>query len=460
MISNSDKIKLNDSIKELLINIDNDINLVNNIEDYYIPLPSNPELDIKVDNEIETIRKGYDVIVFLMREFLEIHKEKIIRNLVKKNLLSYTNIEELSQEDSQLLNYLFNYASKYVDEYVNEMDILSRYYEFIFKEAYKIITNNAFIIDYDINSKLLSYNLYSYRLKDDSTMSIDLHTNKYYWGIGNYQFYDPKAKMITELSISPYRLRGFDSMIEKYRDNYNYLVGVYYESKSKKRNDLADMQIGISGSFIWYSVNRDDPYAFYIERPECAAQRELYEEARMFFNLEDIKPELKPDVDNRKEKRLVYSFFVDTKDIQFIDKKTANEIFKRKDRFIPVDNIFNYFENEFKSSGTDKTNIFKNRGGYYTVKKKGNVFENESIKVSILVAGNDLRHVLNAAYHSEIDSNDNIRMISCVGKNIDIKKYVNSKEYRALVNEKINNLSEKEKSEYIFAKKMAVLDKY
>ena len=456
MISNGDKIKfVNDSINELLITLDNDIDLVNNIKDYYIPLPSNPELDIKIGEE--TVRKGYYNIVFLMGEFLEIHKEKIIRD-------SEANIEELSPEDNQLLDYLFNHVrlkrKQYMHEYVNEMNILSRYYEFIFKEAYKIITNNAFIIDYDINSKLLSYNLYSYRLKEDSTMSIDLNTNKYYWGIGNYQFYDPKAKMITELSVSPYRLRGFDSMIEKYRNSYNYLVGVYYESKSKKRNDLADMQIGISGSFIWYSVNRDDQYAFYIERPECAAQRELYEEGRMFFNLEDIKPELKPDVDNRKEKRLVYSFFVDTKDIQFIDKKTAEEIFKRKDRFIPVDNIFNYFENEFKSSGTDKTNIFKNRGGYYTVKKKGNVFENESIKVSILVAGNDLRHVLNAVYDSEISSNDNIRMISCVGKNIDIKKYVNSKEYRALVNEKINNLSDKEKSDYIFAKKMAILDKY
>jgi hypothetical protein len=46
--------------------------------------------------------------------------------------------------------------------------------------------------------------------------------------------------------------------------------------------------------------------------------------------------------------------------------------------------------------------------------------DNNRMKISVLLAGTDIRNVLKITTTQIRDLNDNIRMVSCIGKNINI----------------------------------------
>jgi hypothetical protein len=370
-------------------------------------------------------------------KFVNLNDNTIIEKIINK--LSLKELDRLEKLFLSIYNYRDFLLSFNVD------------FNKIFTETYEIINKHGLNIVYTPNT----YKILNYELNANSTMHIDLLTMKYYWGIGKYHIYDPiKGDSDKIMLISQYRLTGFEQMIEKYRNNYNYLVGVYYNSKTKPNQSpkyLSDLQIGISGSFNWWYdpekfkdiqtlLQHHDIYNLlvldqnvFIELPIYAAQREIYEETRMFFEKEDIKFE-SFNVHNGfgKESRIVYSFFVDVKNCKIKSEIESKEIFKQPERFYPITNIFNHL-NKFIEENYHVKNINLRYELYHRLRKQpDNIFDNPSIKVSVLIAGNDLRDVLKITNPLNIkkELNDNIRMVSCVGKNIDIKKYPNYKEYK------------------------------
>jgi hypothetical protein len=430
---------------------------VEKIQIELIPIPSNLQLNKEISTlnyDSVPVYDAYNSIISDILAFLP-KDTKILGDFgIKLNKFKNKNLSNLSEEDSKNLDALFVRTKNYMDEFVNKTYSFAQDYENIVEYAYKIMSK-AFVINYDIKREMFYYDLQDFKLKNNCTAHIDLTNMKYYWGIGNYQIYDPSVDQINQLVVSRYRLNGFDDMLSKYRNQYNYLVGVYYIAKKTKRNrveTLSDVQIGVTGSFNWYRKfkinsegksyydkpeNPGDPLQYYVEHPICAAQRELYEESRMFFKLEHIIYE----GNKLDDDKLVFSYFVDIKNVEIIDEKSAKQLFSNQERFVPINSVIDQFKNYRKVVG--------NPGKYYGVRpQSGGVFDNRNLKISVLIAGNDLRDFLKITKSEIRKSNDNIRMVSCVGRDIDIEKYANTKEYDKKVDDIIKNLTGNDKKDY------------
>jgi hypothetical protein len=441
----------NNSIAKLKSSVERKKKLFDHIYDNMIDIPGNfdvsncwdeneiPEImDMNYnygDSKISTVynRIVPSILTFLKRysDWRVIRAMKTEEKFFKDKKSTGINLNTLSPDESQRLHRLYNYVFNYFDE----LESFIQDFERIIKETYDII-------NYDMNAVEIYYNLengyriLNYILRDNATLHIDLLNMKYYTGFGRNYIYDPRSKNVSPLTISNYRLNGFTEMVNKYRNNYNYLVGVYYNSRNS--NELSDLQVGITGSFNWWNGDREkleqirtlldsglgsfalnkrllelnENSPVFIEIPIFAAQREIYEESRLFFRPENIKFESNNVHDGfERDSRLVYSFVVDVKDAEIVDYKTSQQIFENSERFQPINNIFMDFK-EYDSM------IESN---YYHIRNQpDNIFDNRMIKVSVLIVGNDLRDVLKITKSEIRELNDNIRMVSCIGKNIEI----------------------------------------
>jgi hypothetical protein len=352
----------------------------------YLPLPYNtPELEEPITLKypfIDTsIRYAYNNMTYQYTEMIREFQE----NIKNTETPIYLKVE------------VYNNLIKDISE-----DFLHIVYSVI-----QILSRNL-TIDYDISTEPFMYQINTCNLINPNlSLHIDLQFNLYYFADEKRNIYDFSENKMTTIEISNIRLVGFDQMISKYANQYNYFVGVYYLNQ----NRLDDVQIGVTGTLNYYDDGKDieelyqkkkrgeynkeelKEYKQYIkdrliEIPICAAQREIYEETRLFFDIENIKYESQNETDTK----YVYSYFVDVKDARFVTENEVTEYFNDISRF----EKFNYPQK------------------YYPNRP---LKENRGLKVSILLAGNDIRDTLIILNHQINDLNDKIKMVSCLGKN-------------------------------------------